>query len=75
MPDKADQPKPEKQPRRVRITWRETPDNGFGKPRTVHEIRLAKDPADLHRQFWSQPGWVVENTRKVEITDIKWLED
>jgi len=61
--------------KRARITWRETPDKGFGKPRTVHEVVMAKDPNDLHENFWSRPAWVKSQTRKVEITEVKWLED
>jgi hypothetical protein len=61
--------------KRVRITWRETPDKGFGKPRTVHEVVMANNPDELHENFWSRPAWNKSQTRKVEITEVKWLED
>ena len=66
---------PEQQAKRARISYRETPDNGFGKPRTVHAIRTAIDAADLHEQFWKNPSWPVANTRKVEIVNVDWLKD
>jgi len=63
------------EPQRARITWRETPDKGFGKPRTVSEVWTALDPDDLHRKFWANPAWDVSKTRKVEITEVKWLNE
>lgn len=72
MPDDKEPKQP--QPKRARITWRETPDAGFGKPRTVHEIVTATTPAELHKNFWAQPSWPVENTRKVEIVKVEWID-
>jgi hypothetical protein len=67
---------PEQQlPKRARISYRETPDNGLGKVRTVHEIRTAKDAADLHEQFWKNPSWPIANTRKIEILNVDWLDE
>lgn len=66
-----EQPKPMK---RVRITWRETPDTGFGKPQTWREVREAADAAQLHELFWANPSWPTGKTRKIEITKVEWLD-
>lgn len=60
--------------KRARISYRETPDAGFGKPRTVHEIREAADPEQLHELFWANPSWPTGKTKKVEILLVEWVD-
>jgi hypothetical protein len=62
-PDTEKKPQPPAM-KRARISYRETPDAGFGKPRTVHEIREAADPEQLHELFWANPSWPTGKTRK-----------
>lgn len=61
-------------PTRARITWRETPDTGFGKPQTWREVREAADPSQLHELFWAHPSWPTATTKKIEIVEVKWLD-
>lgn len=64
---------PEKQPKRARIVWRETPAEGMGKPETVREIVTGTSFDVIREQFWKQPAFAPSKMRKVEILTIEWL--